>query len=232
MLSISHGVYDDELRALLEPAARLHLAQLDTVDVAWRSAAAVRICSSRWARAAATPSTAGRPAAQDVHRVDHVSARTRRGSSRASWPGWAYRVWRPAAATSAIRTPPIWWGRRTPSAIEVTGHLPAERKKEGLGVLSGLLRPETCCPSWTAPYRPDRRTRPAVGQPQPLPRHPGQLFEALRADGLGIEGYVNHTADALQIFIAPTTVLRQRRHLLRDEFGPLISCLCPLFSVM
>lgn len=67
---------------------------------------------------------------------------------------------------------------------------------------------------------PGQEGRPAVGQPQPLPRHPGQLFKALRAGGLGIEGYVNHTADALQTFIAPTTVLRQRRHLLRDEFRP------------
>ncbi|TCO59547.1 SAM-dependent methyltransferase [Actinocrispum wychmicini] len=231
-LSLSLGVYTKDISTCPDPAARLHLAQVNTVDLAWQPAV------SQPSGGLIVEIGTGR--GNSVLRLARLLPDTRIvsiGISRNQARTAEQLVTEMALPNVEIRCGDIYdptvcadlvGQADAVGAIEVTGHFPAERKQEGIGILAGLLKPGGSLSLIDRAVIDSRRplSEHSANQGIFLDNRAGYLT-ALSMSGLTPEAFIDYTADSLQTFIDTTKVLRRRRRELRAEFGWPLSLVWP-----
>ena len=233
-LSLSLGIYTDEIDRMPEPSLRLHTAQVNTVDTAWRPALArvpadgllVEIGTGRGNSVARMAELL--PEARMVSiTVSPEQVAIARGVARQVGADRAEVRLGDLLDESASRD--LWGQADAVTAIEVTGHLAPEQKGPGIAMLARLLRPGGVLSIVdTALIRPMHPwlERYLANQCWYLGNEAGYLT-ALEDAGVEPVGYVDHTARMLRTFTDSTIVLREYRDDIVREFGRLVGTVWP-----
>ena len=236
-LSISAGLYDDEIQAVTDVAERLLLAQVNTVDQTWLPAV------SRIAAAGGNGLIVevGTGRGNSIARLATLLPETRIVSFTISPE--QYEIASSVAQEMELGNVEVRLGNIfDPSvsadlvgqadavgAIEVVLHFPAEQKVSGMKLMTRLLRPGApLCVLDSAIARPLTSFAERYYANQSI--YFGlreQYFELFEQAGLSATSYIDHTPDMNQAFKESTLVLRKLRTQLRREFGLIMSYLWP-----
>lgn len=233
-LSLSLGIYTDEIDQIHDPGVRLHTAQVNTIDTAWRPALARTPADGLLVEVGTGRGNSVARMAQLMPKARMVSI-TVSPEQASIARGVATRL---AADRAEIRLGDILdervsrdlWGRADAvTAIEVTGHLSPQQKNRGIATLARLLRPggvlSIVDTALSRPLHPWLR-RYYANQSWHFGSRP-EYLSALRAAGVAAVGYIDHSAWIRRTFLDSTTVLRAHRRGLRREFGWLVGTVWP-----
>lgn len=236
-LSLSVGLYDDDIQRVPNVARRLLLAQVNNVDTNWRPALSQLAQAGRNGLIVEIGSGRGNSVARlatllpDTRIISYTISPEQRdivqGIVQAmGLPNVEIRlgnVFDPAATAE-------WVGQADAvGAIEVVLHFPAARKLEGMQRMVGLLKPgaplciiDSAIANPLSAFSERYYANQSIyfGQRE-------QYFELFEAANLHPVAYVDYTPDMNQAFRETTTILRQFRPQLRAEFGRLMSLLWP-----
>jgi SAM-dependent methyltransferase len=236
-LSISAGLYNDDIQRVADDAERLLLAQVNTVDTNWRPAV------SRIARAGGrgliVEVGAGR--GNSVARLATLLPDTRIVSLTISPEqrdivqgvvkemGLENVEVRLADVFDPASTADFVGQADAVGAIEVVLHFPTPRKLEGMRMMTRLLRPGApLCIIDTAIAAPIGALSERYYANQCIYfGQREQYFTLFEGAGLTPAAYVDYTPDMNQAFRETTRVMRRFRADLREEFGWLMSILWP-----
>ncbi len=236
-LSISLGVYDKQTWAIDDPIQRLLHAQANTVDVAWHAA-----ISDLQHRDSGFIVEIGTGRANSVVRLAKMLPHVKIISLTISpeQEQIASGIVREMGLDNVeVRLGDIFdpavhrdlLGKADAvGAIEVSGHFPPERKKEGIKLFGDLLKPGAPLSMLNLAL-----VKEMNNWEQNYYANQSWYFgwreiyeEALEASNTDLVAYVDYTDGAKQTFIDTAKVLSKRRDLLRDEFGWLLSLVWPL----
>jgi SAM-dependent methyltransferase len=233
-LSLSLGIYTDEIDRIAEPSTRLHAAQVNTVDVAWRPALArvpadgllVEVGTGRGNSVARIAQLA--PGARMVSiTISPEQAAIARGVAARLGADRAETRLGDILDGSVSRD--LWGRADAVTAIEVTGHLTPEQKGPGIAMLARLLRPggvlSIVDTTLVRPLHPWLE-RYFANQSWYFGRRTAYL-DALADTEVEPIGYVDHSARMRRTFVDSTIVLRAHRGSLTREFGRLVGTVWP-----
>ena len=235
-LSLSVGIYDDDIRKIADAAKRLHMAQVNTVDITWKHAmdcvprggliveigtgrgnSIARLAQLRPDVQIVTITISPEQAAIAkgiVNRLGTNNIEVRRGD-----------MLDPATTADLIGQ------ANAVGAIEVAGHFPIEKKAEGIHLMSQMLQPGGSI-SMVDTAEDDATKLPSLlesyytNQSWYFGTH--EIYQkALETAEIDIVAYTDYTANILQTFTDTTQVLRQHRSQLKSEFGWVMSRLWP-----
>jgi predicted O-methyltransferase YrrM len=236
-LSISAGLYDEEIQAVADIAQRLVLAQVNTVDQTWLPA--VSRIAAAGGRGLIVEVGTGR--GNSIARLATLLPETRIVSFTISPE--QYEVATAVAHEMGLGNVEVRLGNifdpavsadlvgqaDAVGAIEVVLHFPSDQKVSGMALMTGLLRPGApLCVLDSAIAKPLPPFAERYYANQSIyfgPRE--QYFELFEHAGLSASSYVDHTPDMNQTFKESTLVLRRLRPQLRREFGFIMSLLWP-----
>lgn len=233
-LSVSVGIYDDAIGAVPDAARRLHAAQVNTVDLAWRAAVSalppdgtiVEIGTGRGNSVARLAQLFPRARIVSITVSPEQATIARRTVAEMGLTGVEIRcgdLFDPAVTRDLVGQ------AAAVGAIEVTGHFPPALKARGIAVMARLLT------------RGGSLSLLDSATPEPLPgpleayyRNQSWYFgkrddylKAFAEAGAPAVAYVDHSRATLPTFVDTTTVLRRHRDRLRAEFGGLMALVWP-----
>lgn len=240
-LSISMGLYDAAIQQVPDVQQRLNLAQVNTVDVAWRPA--LHHLQHR------QPST-GEPLLVEIgtgrgnsitrlaRLLPHakiisitISGEQHQLTSRLArkWNLHNVEV-RLGDILSRELTSDLQGRADAVGAIEVTGHFPPERKIAGIGCFARLLKPGAPLSLLdSAALRPPSRFEQSYYANQSWHFGTRELYEtALAEAGLRLAAYIDHSPSMRQTLRESAPVLARHRAQLRREFGTVMALVWPL----
>lgn len=237
-LSISLGLYDDSIQSVADPARRLLLAQVHTVDTNWRPAVS-HIAQAHGGRGLLVEVGTGR--GNSVARLATLLPGTRIVSLTIS-PEQHELVTRLVGELGlknveirrgdlfdAALTEDLVGQADAVGAIEVVLHFPAELKLEGMQRMARLLKPgaplcliDTSIAQPLSPFAERYYANQSIyfGLKE-------QYFQLFEQAGLTPAGYVDYSPDMHQTFAESTEVMRRFRPQLQREFGRVMSWLWP-----
>jgi SAM-dependent methyltransferase len=236
-LSISAGLYDEEIRGVPDLAQRLLLAQVNTVDQTWLPA--VSPIAAAGGEGLIVEVGTGR--GNSIARLATLLPETRIVSFTVSPE--QYEIATALAQELGLRNVEVRLGdildpavsadlvgqADAVGAIEVILHFPTDQKVSGMTLLTRLLKPGAplCVldsaiakplSSFAARYYANQSIYFGLRE---------QYLELFEQAGLSGTAYIDHTPDMNQTFKESTVVLRGLRVQLRREFGLLMSLLWP-----
>jgi SAM-dependent methyltransferase len=233
-LSISVGIYDDDITAVPEPDRRLHTAQVNTVDIAWRPT-----ISRQPEDGLIVEVGTGR--GNSIARLAQLFPRARIVSITISpeQASIAQQIIQQMGVTNVeVRLGNIFdrsvsrdlLGQADAvSAIEVTGHFHYDRKAEGIGIFASLLKPgaplSVLDAALAKPLSPFMM-RYYENQSWYFGSRDGYLT-AFETAGVQPISYVDYSQAVIPTFPDTTVVLRQHRAQLRREFGRAMALVWP-----
>lgn len=237
-LSISVGLYDKDIQAVADTAERLILAQVHTVDTNWRPAIS-EIATKKDGRGLIVEVGTGR--GNSVARLAQLLPETRIVSVTISPEQQeivSETMRRMNLHNVEVRLGDIFDPAVTEDlvgqadavgAIEVILHFPAEKKLQGMQMMTRLLKPDApMCIIDSAIAKPLSAFSERYYANQSI--YFGlreQYFRLFDEALLSPASYVDYTPDMNQAFKETTKVLRAYRPQLRAEFGRLMSWLWP-----
>jgi cyclopropane fatty-acyl-phospholipid synthase-like methyltransferase len=232
-LSVSVGIYSPEIGALDDVAQRLHIAQVNTVDTAWRLAYAlqkpqliVEIGTGRGNSIARLAQLF--PQAQIVS-ITISPEQCEISRQLMQTLGVTNVEVRLGDLFDEGVTADLVGAADAVTAIEVTGHFAHERKAQGIGFMARLLKPGAPLSLLDSSLRkplPPMLVNYYTNQKWYFGTREVYLG-ALQAAGLTPIAYIDYAQDTLQTFIDTTTVLRRHRARLREEFGGFMALVWP-----
>jgi cyclopropane fatty-acyl-phospholipid synthase-like methyltransferase len=236
-LSISAGLYDEEIQAVADVAQRLILAQVNTVDQTWLPA--VSRIAAAGGKGLIVEIGTGR--GNSIARLATLLPETRIVSFTISPE--QHEIATAVAQEMGLRNVEVRLGdifdpamsadlvgqADAVGAIEVVLHFPTDRKVSGMTLMARLLKPGApLCVLDSAIARPLSSFAGRYYANQSI--YFGlreQYLELFEQAGLSGTAYVDHTPDMNQTFKESTVVLRRLRAQLRREFGLVMSLLWP-----
>jgi len=237
-LSISLGLYDDDIQSVQDTAQRLLLAQVHTVDTNWRPAVS-HIAREKQGRGLIVEVGTGR--GNSVTRLATLLPDTRIVSLTISPEqhevvtgivrelGLKNVEIRRGDLLDPSLTDDLVGQADAAGAIEVVLHFPPARKPEALQRMARLLKPGApLCFIDTAIDKPLSALAERYYANQSIwfgQRE--QYFQLFEQADITPASYVDYTPDLNQGFKESTEVLRRFRPQLRQEFGRLMSWLWP-----
>jgi cyclopropane fatty-acyl-phospholipid synthase-like methyltransferase len=233
-LSVSVGIYNDDITALSETASRLHTAQVNTIDLAWRPTVStipadgliVEIGTGRGNSVARLAQLFPQArivtitispeqkviADQVIAEMGITNVEIRQGD-----------IFDPAVTDDLVGQ------ADAVGAIEVTGHFPHERKAEGIGRFARMLKPGATLSLLDSALRKPLNKfleNFYTNQSWYFGTREGYMA-AFEAAGVTPVSYLNHSENVLATFSDTTTVLRNYRPELRRDFGLIMSLAWP-----
>ncbi len=236
-LSISLGIYNDEIQSISDIQKRLNMAQVNTIDLNWRPALH---------HLANQPDglivEVGTGRANSVVRLAQLLPHIKIISITISEEQHAIssRLVRELELSNVeIRLGDIF--DRSVSndligkadavgAIEVTGHFPTEQKIEGITIFASLLKPGGVLSMMdTAHVRPPSNFARNYYANQSWYFGSQEIYEkAFDRAHVTLTAQMDYTASMIQSFSESSPVLALHRDKLRQEFGPLLAAFWPL----
>ncbi len=236
-LSVSLGIYNNEINAIQDPARRLLVSNVNTVDVAWDAAIRQQIKAEKGGLLVEIGTGRG----NSIIRLAYLLPQTKVVSITIC-PEQAHIASALAKELGAdnveVRLGDIFDPDTTKdlvgkadavTAIEVTGHFPRERKSEGMAVMGQMLKSgaplsliDLALPKPAKGFRKyycDANTW--------LTGTYEEFLTALEAADVGLTKYVKYTPSMFKTMVDTTLSLRAHRDHLRQEFGPLIATIWP-----
>lgn len=240
-LSISMGLYDEPIKGVPDVQQRLNVAQVNTVDVAWRPALhhlQHRQPSSAEPLLVEIGTGRGNSIARLAQLLPHakiisitISGEQHQLTSRLArkWNLHNVEV-RLGDVFSREVTSDLQGRADAVGAIEVTGHFPPERKVAGIGLFARLLKPGSPLSLLdSAALRPPSRFEQNYYANQSWYFGTRELYEAALAQaGVRLAAYIDHSSSMLQTLRESAPVLARHRAQLRREFGTVMALLWPL----
>ncbi len=236
-LSISVGLYDDDIQQVKDIAERLILAQVNTVDTNWRPA--VSQIAARGGIGTIVEVGTGR--GNSITRLATLLPNARIVSVTISPEQYEITtgiVREMGLSNVEVRLGDIFDPATTADlvgkadavgAIEVVLHFPTARKLEGMQQMARLLKPGgALCIIDSAIAQPLSAFAERYYANQSI--YFGlreQYFTLFQEANLTPECYVDYTPDMNQAFKESTQILRRFRPQLKQEFGTLMSWLWP-----
>jgi SAM-dependent methyltransferase len=236
-LSISAGLYDEEIQAVADIRQRLLLAQVNTVDQTWRPAVS-RIAAGGGNGLIVEVGT-GR--GNSIARLARLLPETRIVSFTISPE--QHEIATAVAREMGLRNVEVRLGNildpaesadlagqaDAVGAIEVVLHFPTDQKVSGMASMTRLLKngaPLCILDSAIAKPLSSFAERYYANQSIYFGLRE-QYFELFERAGLSATAYIDHTPDMNQTFKESTVVLRGLRAQLRREFGSAMSLFWP-----